>query len=259
MTSYAATSTDGTRIAFQVAGSGSPLILLHGLPGSAARWDEAGYVAKLARDFRVISIDSRGHGASGKPREPVAYHFDCIAADILAVADACDVVRFQCIGSSWGANAALRLAAINKRVTHVVSLGGIFGKPMSEERAVSVKVWWQTFIDAKRDERLDEIGLSATEREELRLIDPHAVLAATRGLQSWPAVEPEQLSIPTLLIVGGEDKRVLESLELHRASMMKAGIVARILDGLDHRQTFDRSDVTLPFIRSFLKPQPGAS
>ncbi len=124
---------------------------------------------------------------------------------------------------------------------------------MLEERAATVKAWWQAFIDAKRDGRLEEIGLSAIEREELSLIDPYAVQAAALGLQSWPSVEPEQLSIPTLLIVGGEDKRVLDSLEPYRTGMTKAGIVAHILDGLNHRQTFERSDVTLPFILSFLK------
>ncbi len=166
---------------------------------------------------------------------------------------------FRCVGSSWGANAALRLAASDKRVTQVISIGGAFGKPMLEERAATVRAWWQAFIDAKRDGRLEKIGLSAIEQEELSLIDPDAVLAAALGLQSWPTVEPEQLSIPTLLIVGGEDKRVVNSLELHRAGMTKADIVAHILDGLDHRQTFERSDVTLPLIRSFLNHQLGAS
>lgn len=254
MTTCVTTSADGTRIAFEIAGSGSPLILLHGLPGSAARWCEAGYVDQLAQDFQVISIDSRGHGASDKPREPDAYHFNCIAEDILAVADACGVAMFRCLGSSWGANAALRLAAGNKRVTHVVAIGGVFGTTMSEERAERARKWWRSVIDANRDGRLDQIGLSSVERDELKAVDADAVLAAALGLQLWPAVEPNQLSIPTLLIVGGEDERVVDSLELRRAELTKAGIAVHILEGLDHRQTFERSDITLPLIQSFLGP-----
>lgn len=253
-----ATSADGIRIAFEVAGSGSPLILLHGLPGSAAGWREMGYVAQLALEFRVISIEGRGHGRSDKPRDAAAYGFERIAADVVAVADACGVDQFRCIGSSWGANTALRLAASNDRVTQVVAIGGVFGKAMSEERAAAVSAWWNAVIDAQRDGRLEATGLSAAEREEIKRVDPDAVVAAALGLLAWPNVEPEQLSVPTLLIVGGEDEPVLSSLDLHRDGMKKVGIAAHVLAGLDHRQTVERCDLTLPLIQSFLRNQPRA-
>jgi pimeloyl-ACP methyl ester carboxylesterase len=253
MTCASTTSSDGTQIAFQVSGSGDALILLHGLPGSASGWRDAGYVSTLERDFCVIAMESRGHGASGKPHDPAAYRFERIAADIMAVADACGAATFRCLGSSWGANAALRLTACTNRVERVVSIGGVFGIPISEDRANTARTWWEQFIDARQTGRLNELGLSDEELEELRVVDPQAVLAAALGLKWWPSLEPEQLSIPTLLIVGGEDERVLRSLAVHREGISRAGIQAVILDGVDHRKAFERSELTLPLIQAFLR------
>lgn len=55
------TASDGARIAFRDSGSGRPLVLLHGLMA------HSGFFAhqhELAREFRLISIDLRGHGRS---------------------------------------------------------------------------------------------------------------------------------------------------------------------------------------------------
>lgn len=111
---------------------------------------------------------------------------------------------------------------------------------------------WEQFIDARQTGRLDELGLSDEELEELRVVDPQAVLAAALGLKWWPSLEQEQLSIRTLLIVGGEDDRVLRSLAVHREDISRAGIGAVILDGVDHRKAFERSELTLPLIQAFL-------
>jgi pimeloyl-ACP methyl ester carboxylesterase len=53
---------DGTRIHYQVEGGGEPLLLYHGLTGSAARWRDTGYTAGLGNDYQLILIDARGHG-----------------------------------------------------------------------------------------------------------------------------------------------------------------------------------------------------
>ena len=65
-----AISHDGTPIAFESEGSGPPLLLLHGLAGEGRDWHEKGYVKRLAAlGRRVITLDARGHGQSGKPHQ----------------------------------------------------------------------------------------------------------------------------------------------------------------------------------------------
>lgn len=68
---YAA--NDGLRIHYEVAGSGEPLVLYHGLTGSGERWRDTGYVASLSDTYHLILIDARGHGGSDNPHDWAAY------------------------------------------------------------------------------------------------------------------------------------------------------------------------------------------
>lgn len=56
----------GLRIRYRVEGNGTPLVLLHGFTDSSETWYELGYVHALQPKHRLILIDSRGHGQSGK-------------------------------------------------------------------------------------------------------------------------------------------------------------------------------------------------
>ena len=56
------------RSAFSVEGEGEPLFLIHGIGASRASF--AGLVPHLKKEFRVISYDLRGHGASPVPKPP---------------------------------------------------------------------------------------------------------------------------------------------------------------------------------------------
>ncbi|MFD9546773.1 alpha/beta fold hydrolase [Nocardia salmonicida] len=60
-----AVSADGTRIVYQVSGTGRPLVLLHGWAGNLRCWGAA--AADLAERYRVIAVDLRGHGYSDDP------------------------------------------------------------------------------------------------------------------------------------------------------------------------------------------------
>ena len=60
----------GVRIRYLERGAGAPLVLVHGFTANIERaWVETGIVENLARDHRVIALDLRGHGKSGKPHQ----------------------------------------------------------------------------------------------------------------------------------------------------------------------------------------------
>jgi alpha-beta hydrolase superfamily lysophospholipase len=101
-----ATSHDSTRIAFDLTGAGTPLLLLHGGGGSRADWHENGYVARLHDEFTVIAVDMRGHGESDKPTDPAFYFTEKMGQDILALANACNVEHFILCGYSFGGMSA---------------------------------------------------------------------------------------------------------------------------------------------------------
>ena len=56
----------GVNIHYEVEGSGPPIVLQHSFTSSLNRWRECGYVDALSADFKLILIDARGHGKSGK-------------------------------------------------------------------------------------------------------------------------------------------------------------------------------------------------
>jgi pimeloyl-ACP methyl ester carboxylesterase len=118
-----ATSSDGTRIAFDVYLSGSPtLVLLPSAPIVHARqWK--GQVPFLSRHWRVVTYDGRGNGRSDRPVDPDAYHDDRFVDDLQTVMDATAtdpaVLVGLCVDGVWR---AIRFAATNPdRVLGIVA------------------------------------------------------------------------------------------------------------------------------------------
>lgn len=98
------------RIHFSVEGSGPLVILNHGLLLDAASWTQAGIVDLLADKYRVVCIDSLGHGQSDKPSAPAFYHQAQRAADVVAVMDSLGEARAHVVGHSMGGWIAVGMA-----------------------------------------------------------------------------------------------------------------------------------------------------
>jgi len=114
------------------------LILHHGLASSQRIWDLM--LPALARRFRVVTYDARGHGLSAKPTS--AYGFDHVRADAQAVIHAARLRRPVIVGHSWGAMAALDLAAQRPR--------SIAGAVLIDGGISSMRDTFATWPDAKR-------------------------------------------------------------------------------------------------------------
>lgn len=99
---------DGVRIAYEVAGSGPPVLLLHGFPQTRAMWHAIAPV--LEARFTVVRADLRGYGASGKPAGVEGYSFREMGADMLALMSALGFDRFHLVGHDRGARVAHRMA-----------------------------------------------------------------------------------------------------------------------------------------------------
>jgi pimeloyl-ACP methyl ester carboxylesterase len=99
------------------------LLLHHGLASSQRIWDLM--LPRLARRFRVVTYDARGHGLSTKPSS--RYGFDRVVADALRVIRGTNLSHPIVVGHSWGAAVALHLAADHPRLVSGAVLvdGGI--------------------------------------------------------------------------------------------------------------------------------------
>jgi pimeloyl-ACP methyl ester carboxylesterase len=96
----------GHRRAFVRAGSGPPLLLLHGIGNSAQTW--AGVIEQLATDYTVLAPDLLGHGDSDKPRGD--YSVAGYANGMRDLMSVLDIERATVVGHSLGGGIALQFA-----------------------------------------------------------------------------------------------------------------------------------------------------
>ena len=102
-------ASDGVRIASEAAGSGAPIVLLHGLT-STRRYVTMGSKALERSGHRTVAYDARGHGHSTPAPTPDAYTYELLARDLGAVLDELDIQQAVLAGASMGAQTALRFA-----------------------------------------------------------------------------------------------------------------------------------------------------
>ena len=115
-----------------------PIVLVHGFTLSFERnWQREGWVEYLLAQGRtVIGLDFRGHGASGKPRDPAAYAGNQMPDDVLAVMDGLGLERADLLGYSMGGWISFNLLArFPGRFSSVVA-GGSGVRPFRQSEAV---------------------------------------------------------------------------------------------------------------------------
>ncbi|MDR5682987.1 MAG: 2-succinyl-6-hydroxy-2,4-cyclohexadiene-1-carboxylate synthase [Armatimonadota bacterium] len=98
----------GVQLNVETAGSGAPLVLLHGFAGTAQTW--VPHTAALAKRCRVIAPDLLGHGDSDAPDDFGRYAIEEVSADLVALLDRLRIDRAVVVGYSMGGRIALNVA-----------------------------------------------------------------------------------------------------------------------------------------------------
>ena len=114
-------------IAYLDEGDGDPIVLVHGFASTKeVNWVHPGWIATLTRDGRrVIALDNRGHGASGKLYDPSAYHSATMADDVRALLDHVKIERADVMGYSMGARITAFLAVKHPERVRSAIFGGL--------------------------------------------------------------------------------------------------------------------------------------
>ena len=187
-------------------GDGDPIVLVHGFASTKeVNWLHPGWVATLTRDGRrVIALDNRGHGASGKPYDPSAYHSATMADDVRALLDHLDIERADVMGYSMGARITAFLTVKHPERVRSAILAGLgirlvegVGLPESIADALEAPS-----LDDVRDPtgRVFRIFADQT-KSELR-----ALAACIRGSrQTLGRAEVAGIRAPILVAVGTKD------------------------------------------------------
>ncbi|HWZ65055.1 MAG TPA: alpha/beta hydrolase [Steroidobacteraceae bacterium] len=117
---------DGETLAYVPMGNpaGAPVVLIHGYTDNARDW--VPLIPYLAKDFRLIVVDLRGHGRSGKP--DCCYTRLDFAYDVKLLLDALGIERAAIVGHSMGSIVAQTFAEFwperTQRVVLISSSGG---------------------------------------------------------------------------------------------------------------------------------------
>ena len=170
-------------------GGGEPLVLLHGNGEDGTYF--AHQIAHFSQRFRVLALDTRGHGKS--PRGEAPFTIRQFARDLLAFLDARDIERAHLLGFSDGGNIALVFALAHPERVGKLVLNGANLNTRGVKRSVQVPIEL-----GYRMARLFA-GLSAKARTNAEML----------GLMvNDPNVAPEELAAltaPTLVIAGEND------------------------------------------------------
>jgi pimeloyl-ACP methyl ester carboxylesterase len=119
--------SEGVRIAYEVAGEGPPILLIHGFASNArVNWRDTGWIATLiAAGHRVVALDNRGHGESEKLYDPALYSAPIMAGDARRLLDRLRIDRADIMGYSMGARIAAFLAIEHPARVRRAVLGGL--------------------------------------------------------------------------------------------------------------------------------------
>jgi pimeloyl-ACP methyl ester carboxylesterase len=194
-------------IAYLDEGEGEPIVLVHGFASTKnVNWVYPTWVSELRKDGRrVIALDNRGHGESGKLYDPGQYSIAAMAGDVIALMDHLDIAQADIMGYSLGSRMTAWLALNASQRLRSAIFGGI-GMAMIEGGGPGENV--AAALEAPSlDDVTDPVGRTfrafadQTRSDRLALA---ACLRGSRGLMSRQ--EAARISVPVLIAVGTADE-----------------------------------------------------
>src|SRR5262245_18204964 len=135
---------DGTRLYYEEAGVGTPVVFVHEYAGDYRTWEmEMRY---FSRAHRCVTYSHRGYPPSDVPEDGEKYSQDIARDDVIAVMDALKIAKAHIVGPSMGALSAIHVGIrYPKRCISVTAAGCGYGssadpKKVEEMRAVSLEI-----------------------------------------------------------------------------------------------------------------------
>jgi pimeloyl-ACP methyl ester carboxylesterase len=241
------------RIYFRFEGErGAFLMLHHGLFGSHQDWYRAGYVAELAKEFRLVIPDARGHGRSDRPTEVADFRPERFAEDLIEIVNGLGIRNLHFLGYGLGALIGLEMLRRFPERVRIAVLGG--EAPLM---LPPVRDYWRGLADQLGRGTLAE--LIADLRAQQRLVRWEAAdppeeerasgLALLQAVSEWELHGEERISVtsPVTLFAGSDDPAA-ERVERARAFVNRARLV--LFPGLNHAKLFEeRAQITQELVR----------
>jgi pimeloyl-ACP methyl ester carboxylesterase len=260
----------GVNIRYVEQGAGEPVILVQGFSGNIEGWINLGIFAELAKTYRVIAFDPRGHGKSGKPHDPAQYGAE-MGQDVIRLMDYLKVPKAHIMGYSMGASIIAQ--QVTKSPERFLTLilgagGGRIGWSDEDQKEIELR-------SAELDQGLltslilrlwptDQPKPSADEAKAIsaKMLegnDPKALAAVARSFpeQVVSLAEMAAIKVPTLGIVGTLDRH--ELLERLKAALPQMKLV--LIEGASHAGATGaaRRPEFIKAVKEFLAEHPAST
>jgi pimeloyl-ACP methyl ester carboxylesterase len=243
-------------------GGGRPVVFLHGFPQTSWSWHHQ-IDAVAAGGYRAFAFDQRGYSPGARPPNVDDYRIDALVADVLAVADAQGMERFDLVGHDWGAMVAWIVASRHPErirtltavsVPHPAAFGAALGggDPDQVQRSSYIEVFRQPGVaerallgaDASGDGLRTMFAASgmAPDAEEIDVFvaamrEPGALTAALnwyRAMSAEAVGEVGKISVPTLYVWSTQDPALGRQAAEATAQWVSGPYRFEILEGVSH-------------------------
>ena len=194
-------------IAYLDEGEGDPIVLVHGFASSKnVNWVYPTWVSELKKaGRRVIALDNRGHGDSGKLYDSASYEIAIMAGDVIALLDHLEIERADVMGYSLGSRMTAVMALgqpqrLRSAILGGIGIGMITGGGPGENVALALEA-------ASLDEVTDPVGRTFRAFADQTRSDRRALAACLRGSRRlMTRDEAAAIHVPVLIAVGTSDE-----------------------------------------------------
>jgi 3-oxoadipate enol-lactonase len=246
---------------YETTGEGEPLLLIHGLGGSARDWERQ--TAAFRVSHQVIAFDLRGHGRSHKPVGP--YTIAQFAADAADLLDALGIGAANVVGWSLGGMVAFQLAVnrpdLVRRLVVVNTSPEFHLRTYAErlwllQRQTTVRMLGMRYFAETLAKQLFPKPSQKLQRQQMierfSENDPQAYLEALgAGTGGWSVTEHlQEIRCPTLFITGSKDYTSPEHKAKYVAEMPDAQLV--VIRDSGHATPAEKPTAFNKALRAFL-------
>lgn len=251
------------RIAFEVAGEGDPVVLIHGLGGTANTWTPL--QAALSRK-KTVRFDLPGSGRSHRVEGPLSLQL--YLEKTLLIMEKAGVTRAHVVAHSMGTIIAAHLAAAEpQRVASLALFGPLLAPPDQARTAIRARAVkaregdMQPIADGllqasiSSETRQRRPAAVAFVRESLMRQDPDGYARSCEALAEMQPADTSRIECATLLVTGDED--VVAPPQSVRAMGAKIkGCRVEVLRGCGHWTPVEKPEECTALLKRFLERRP---
>jgi pimeloyl-ACP methyl ester carboxylesterase len=207
---------NGIKIWYASFGNGKPVILLHGGLANANYWGHQ--VRALAPYYRVIVMDSRGHGRSTRDQRP--YGYDLMADDVIGLMNFLKIPKAAIVGWSDGAIIGLDIAQRRpERLSKLFAFAA--NSDPSGVADIAKSPVFNAFIARAGDEYA---ALSPTPTEYKQFVAQITNMWETQP--NWTAADLHRIAVPVWIVDADHDEAIKrQNTEFMAANIPGAGLL----------------------------------